>query len=98
MTDFIQFGLAMLGSVALAWFALVHPAIGGVDGLLIQLPSPTFELLPRIGAGAQAGETLALPVAAFLGYLGVQWWASWYPRPKTWRWWLHRPADDVDPR
>ena len=79
VTDFIQFGLAMLGSVALAWFALAQPAVGGVDGLLAQLPSPTFELLPLIGVGASASETLALPVAAFVAYLGVQWWASWYP-------------------
>ena len=79
VTDFIQFGLAMTGSVALAWFALAHPVVGGLDGLLTQLPPPTFELVPRIGAGASAGATLALPMAAFVAYLGVQWWASWYP-------------------
>ena len=26
-----------------------------------------------------AGPALALPVAAFFAYIGVQWWASWYP-------------------
>ena len=77
--DFIQFGLAMTGSVALAWFALAHPDVGGLDGLLTQLPPPTFELMPRLEAGASASATLALPMAAFVAYLGVQWWASWYP-------------------
>ena len=76
--DFIQFGLAMTGSVALAWFALAHPDVGGLDGLLTQLPPPTFELVPRLEAGASASATLALPMAAFVAYLGVQWWASWY--------------------
>ncbi len=79
ITDFIQFGFAMAGSVALAWFALTHADVGGLDGLIARLPSSTFELLPRIAVGGSASETLALPVAAFMAYLGVQWWASWYP-------------------
>lgn len=79
VTDFVQFGLAMIGCVALAYFALRHPDVGGLDGLLAQLPSPTFELLPRLETSASTAETLALPMAAFVAYLGVQWWASWYP-------------------
>ena len=78
ITDFFQFGVAMLGSVALAFFALSAPDVGGLDGLLRALPPDTFRLLPRLGAGTTS-QTLALPVAAFIAYLGVQWWASWYP-------------------
>ena len=79
VTDFIQFGLAMTGCIALAYFALANPDVGGLDGLLAQLPPPTFELLPQLGSGVIATETLALPVTAFVAYLGVQWWANWYP-------------------
>jgi len=28
VTDFIQFGIAMSGSIAAAWFALKHPDVG----------------------------------------------------------------------
>lgn len=79
VTDFVQFGLAMTGSVALAYFALRHPDVGGLDGLVAQLPEPTFALLPRVGGDVAGTETLALPVSAFVAYLGLQWWASWYP-------------------
>ncbi len=84
ITDVIQFGLAMVGSVALAWFALSVAEVGGLDGLVATLPAHTFELLPTIGEDAAASltvgtDTLALPLAAFVAYLGVQWWASWYP-------------------
>jgi solute:Na+ symporter, SSS family len=34
VTDFIQFGVAMTGSVAAAYFALQQPEVGGLDGLL----------------------------------------------------------------
>ena len=79
VTDFVQFGLAMVGSVALAFFALSAPAVGGVEGLLAALPADTFRLLPSVGSAAPVSQTLALPVTAFIAYLGVQWWASWYP-------------------
>mgnify|MGYP006171071337 FL=1 len=81
VTDFFQFAFAMGGTIALAWFALRLPEIGGLSGLQQKLPPETFEFLPRIGDAtpAEAGATLALPAAAFLAYVGVQWWASWYP-------------------
>ena len=33
VTDFIQFGIAMAGSVAAAYYALQQPEVGGLDGL-----------------------------------------------------------------
>ena len=81
--DLVQFGIALLGAVALAWYALSAPGVGGIAGLQSALPESTFRLWPEVGApdaaGADAATTLALPVAAFVAYLGVQWWASWYP-------------------
>jgi solute:Na+ symporter, SSS family len=82
VTDFFQFVFAMSGTIALAWFAMRVPAVGGIDGLRRALPASTFEFLPRLGESSDsisAGPALALPLAAFLAYVGVQWWASWYP-------------------
>ncbi len=80
VTDFFQFAFAMTGTVALAWFALHAPAVGGIAGLRAHLPASTFEFIPRIGSVSDmSGPSLALPVAAFFAFIGVQWWASWYP-------------------
>jgi SSS family solute:Na+ symporter len=79
VTDFFQFGIAMAGTIALAWFVLQVPAVGGIEGLREKLPASTFEFLPRVGDAGDAGLMLALPVATFIAYIGVQWWASWYP-------------------
>jgi Na+/proline symporter len=80
VTDFFQFLFAMGGTIALAYFALRLPEIGGLSGLREKLPPETFEFLPRIGeSAADTGASLALPAAAFFAYVGVQWWASWYP-------------------
>ena len=80
VTDFFQFVFAMGGTIALAYFAMRLPQIGGIAGLQEKLPPETFDFLPRIGeSAAGTGASLALPAAAFFAYVGVQWWASWYP-------------------
>lgn len=85
VTDFLQFILAMSGTIALAWFALKVPEVGGVQGLRAALPASSFDFVPRLQAlpsaegGGAMGPALALPLVAFLAYIGVQWWASWYP-------------------
>lgn len=80
VTDFFQFLLAMLGTIALAVFALRVPQVGGLAGLKAQLPSSAFGFLPVIGTPAETDQYhLALPAAAFVAFVGVQWWASWYP-------------------
>jgi len=80
VTDFFQFVFAMSGTTALAWFALKAPGVGGISGLLEKLPASTFEFVPRIGTAPDAvAGTLALPLASFFAFIGVQWWASWYP-------------------
>ncbi len=79
VTDMIQFTAAMIGTFLLAWFVLQRPEIGGLAGLRAQLPPETFRLLPRIGDAAEAAGVLALTPLAFVAYVGVQWWSSWYP-------------------
>jgi solute:Na+ symporter, SSS family len=72
VTDFLQFGVAMTGSVAAAWFALQRPEVGGLSGLLERIPPQTLALLPDFG---DWGLTLSLLVIP----LTVQWWSVWYP-------------------
>ena len=76
VTDFLQFFIAMAGSIALAFFAT--DAVGGIDGLkegLIRVHGADHGILnffPEIGS-------VWMPVSAFLVYLSVNWWAAWYP-------------------
>ena len=80
VTDAFQFGIAMAGSVALAVFALDLPEVGGLGGLMAQLPAATFQFFPAVGRdAAEAAGVLVLSGPAFAAFLGVQWWASWYP-------------------
>ncbi len=76
VTDFLQFIIAMGGSLVLAFFAA--DAVGGIAGLqerLAQLYGADHRVLaltPQIGSAW-------MPVSAFLVYLAVNWWAAWYP-------------------
>ncbi len=81
VTDFFQFAFAMTGSIALAWFALQLPAIGGLSGLVDKLPAGTLQFVPSISLAdpGSAAAVIGLPLATFLTYVSVQWWASWYP-------------------
>lgn len=79
VTDAFQFFLAMTGSVALAWFALDLPQIGGLRGLVEKVPADTLRLLPVVGGGADGAALFTISTLAFVAYFGVQWWSSWYP-------------------
>jgi Na+/proline symporter len=80
ITDTFQFIVAMGGTIALAVIAVNVPEIGGVAGLKAKLPEWVFQFTPSLGAqGSTVGGVLTLTVAAFIAYIGVQWWASWYP-------------------
>jgi len=75
VTDFVQFILAMTGSVALAVFAVKQ--VGGLAGLVTALQArfpdgAPLALLPEPGSAW-------MPALTFFVYLGVNWWASWYP-------------------
>ena len=78
VTDVLQFVLAMAGSIILAVIALQIPEIGGIAGLKAQLPEWIFRFTPEVGGGGLSGG-LSLSLTAFIAYLGVQWWATWYP-------------------
>lgn len=82
VTDAFQFVLAMAGTVVLAFIVLSLPQVGGISGLMEKLPEWTLRLTPVIEGGGEGSEAIgafALTLGAFLAFVGVQWWASWYP-------------------
>jgi len=73
ITDFVQFILAMIGSVGAAIVALQLPEVGGLSGLLShEVVKTKLSLLPDIS------DTDSL-MAIFLIPIMVQWWSVWYP-------------------
>lgn len=83
VTDAIQFVIAMVSCILLAYFVIASPEIGGISGLKKQvtdLDPAALNFLPSIsGDGASIGKSLSLSLSAFIGYIGILWWASWYP-------------------
>jgi Na+/proline symporter len=69
----------MTGTIVLAFIVLGLPEVGGIAGLKAKLPEASFQFFPIIGSEMGVGTTLALSLTAFLAYIGIQWWASWYP-------------------
>ena len=72
VTDFIQFGIAMGGSFAAAYYSLKQPEVGGLAGLVSKLDASTLSLLPDFGDWGLTLSVLIIPIT-------VQWWSVWYP-------------------
>src|SRR5512132_87259 len=72
VTDFIQFGIAMAGSFAAAYFALKQPEVGGLAGLMARVDPKTLSLVPDFGDWGLTLSVLIIPIT-------VQWWSVWYP-------------------
>lgn len=82
VTDTIQFVIAMVACIILAWIVLSTDEIGGISGLKSQLPEWRFDFFPSISADepiASTAKAFSVTLGAFLTYGLVQWWASWYP-------------------
>jgi Na+/proline symporter len=82
ITDSLQFIMAMTGSIVLAIVAVRQ--VGGISGLKESLSHSkwVFDFMPVIKTDndvATSTGILKMTVTAFVAYLGVQWWASWYP-------------------
>jgi Na+/proline symporter len=78
VTDLVQFVLKMGMVIALAYFAV--RAVGGLDALETQIHA----LDQAEGAGSRLAffpsrDSAWMPAITFFVYLGVNWWASWYP-------------------
>ncbi len=72
VSDILQFGIAMAGVLAAAYFSLDHPDVGGLAGLVSKLDPKTLNLLPDFGDTELVLTVLIIPLA-------VQWWSTWYP-------------------
>jgi Na+/proline symporter len=83
VTDAFQFILAMTGCIILAIVVVNSPQIGGVSGLEAKLPDWALRFTPQIGGETGSttgtGGILMMTVSTFLAFIGIQWWASWYP-------------------
>jgi Na+/proline symporter len=73
VTDLFQFVIAMIGSIAAAYFALGRPEVGGLASLFSH-PEITgrLSLLPDFSNWEVAVAVFVIPIA-------VQWWSTWYP-------------------
>ncbi len=73
ITDLLLFVIAMIGSVAAAYYALAQPEVGGLAGMVAH---PALEgklaFLPDFTDWRTAAVVFIIPIA-------VQWWSTWYP-------------------
>ncbi|MGB0973500.1 MAG: sodium:solute symporter family protein [Flavobacteriaceae bacterium] len=73
ITDFIQFIIAMIGSVWATIYIVNLPEIGGLDTLLTHTNvSNKLSILPDFSDTSAIITLLVIPFA-------VQWWSTWYP-------------------
>ena len=73
ITDFIQFLLAMTGSVWATIYIINLPEIGGLENLLThETVSNKLSFLPDLNNTEAIITLLVIPFA-------VQWWSTWYP-------------------
>ena len=73
IADFLQFAVAMFGSIAAATYALARPEVGGLSGLLRHPQiQDKLALLPDFSDPSVA-------ISLFIVPLAVQWWSVWYP-------------------
>lgn len=80
ITDAIQFVIAMTGCIILAIIVVNSPQVGGIAGMKANLPDFIFRFFPLISEEKLSyGNVLAMTPLMFLAYVGIQWWASWYP-------------------
>ncbi len=72
-TDFLQFIVAMVGSVWAAYYIVNLPEVGGLDAMLAH-PNVADKLsfLPDFSDSKSLITLLIIPIA-------VQWWSVWYP-------------------
>ena len=73
VTDFVQFFIAMIGTIALAYFSVDH--VGGLGELKAQLTTnldfDVFSFNPFTNP--------EIPIATALVWVGMAWWATWNP-------------------
>jgi Na+/proline symporter len=86
-TDLFQFVLKMTIVIAVGYYAVA--ACGGMSAMIESLrhiqasaganAADPLGFLPQFSRGVTVETLWMVPVANFLVYLGLQWWAFWYP-------------------
>ena len=85
-TDLFQFALKMSIVIGVAWYAVA--ACGGMSAMLEKLaaariaaPGSAYvtEFFPDFSRPWTSEALWTLPALTFVVYLGLQWWAFWYP-------------------
>ena len=74
MTDLVQFAMAMIGSIALAVFAWRD--IGGGAALRQRLSDELGPEADSLLSFVPTGGAYSLPLASFVAFLTVNWWAT----------------------
>lgn len=78
--DMIQFFIKMTAVIAAAYFALQHPAVGGLNGLMTQLSTMKGpEGINYLNVLPDFTNNWDMALAVFIMPIAVQWWAVWYP-------------------
>lgn len=73
ITDFFQFIIAMIGSVAAAYVIIQKPEVGSLNNLFTHVNvSDKLSLLPDFNDSRALLGLLVIPLA-------IQWWSVWYP-------------------
>ena len=73
VTDLVLFVIAMVGSVAAAYYSLQQPEVGGLAGLVSHPDlQSVMRFLPDFSDMSVAAGVFIVPIA-------VQWWSAWYP-------------------
>lgn len=73
ITDFVQFIIAMTGSIWASIYVVNRPEIGGIDQLIQHVNvEGRLDLIPSFDDPAVFVPLLIVPLA-------VQWWSVWYP-------------------
>ena len=73
VTDFLLFAIAMIGAFSAAYYALDHPAVHGLSGLLANpAVHDKLSFLPDFTDWKTVLPVFVIPIA-------VQWWSTWYP-------------------
>jgi len=73
LTDFVQFIVAMAGSVAATWYIIDLPEVGGLATLFThEVVTTKLDLLPSLDKPEEFIPLFLIPLA-------VQWWSVWYP-------------------
>ena len=70
LTDLVQFVVKLGMTIVLAVAAV--KAVGGLDSLRNALPPDKLAFVPTSGSAW-------MPAITFVVFVGVQWWAAWYP-------------------